>query len=416
MEVQCPMRHPAACFLFLLAGLLFAPHVAVAVEPGPQPDGTFVVAPGRDLGLATNWPGVYGLIRGETYRQPRPIRLPSGVTLVAVGDPEKARPRIVAPRGFINHTHGSARDVTFRGLHITPGESRDADSSPTGVRIIGGVEGITFDDCLIEGFRDNLSFMHAEGRPVRNVTLRNCIVRNAWATGAHSQGLYANTVKGLTIEGNVFSHNGWNEQHPAPGHYKFNHELYINSGCRDVTVRGNVFADACADAVQIRPGGVMEGNLFVGCPIAGYVGGPEPGVVRDNLVLLSPDGPDDRPLGWGISIGSSSLPPSPSSTVEGNLLGLRTGNGGDRPAITVYPTAERVRLIDNAADHTWPSIHNGEPEQIIESRGNRVIELDADPVKAAARAAVADAVAGEIAAVEAIRQVRRAIGGTVVSE
>ena len=111
-------------------------------------------------------------------------------------------------------------------------------------------------------FQDNeLSGKHAKNLSVR----RNVIAYNYG--GTHAQGLWMKDIDGLTVEENIFNHNGWLE---GQNRSIFAHNTYLFE-VNDLTFRGNVVANASSkglnlpsDQVDGVTNVVIEDNLFVG--------------------------------------------------------------------------------------------------------------------------------------------------------
>jgi len=77
------------------------------------------------------------------------------------------------------------------------------------------------------------------------------------------------TICGSWMQRNVFSQN-----------------MYITIYNKNVTVRGNIISRPGHNGLQLRNGGVTEGNLFIRNPLAMFSGGVEPvSITRNNVVL-----------------------------------------------------------------------------------------------------------------------------------
>ncbi len=129
-------------------------------------------------------------------------------------------------------------------------------------------------------------------------------------------------VDGATIEGNLFDHNGWNAQIAAASPTIFNHNMYLQYTDLNVNVIGNISAEASSHGLQVRTGGVIEGNLFIDDPIAmligntsGYAGNPT--VVSGNVILNGVDMATNpaSARGFGIDVN-----PTPSTIIQGNII------------------------------------------------------------------------------------------------
>lgn len=175
-------------------------------------------------------------------------------------------------------------------------------SEKTGIRIIDdGGEGFLIEDCMVSGFKDNITLIGKEASgKLREVIVRRCIVVDSCAPfGGHSQGLYAEAVDDLLVDECIFDRNGWNPDLPDCGATMFNHNLYIQSTCGPAAVRNTISARASSHGLQMRPGGLVEGNLFVGNSLGMYVSRSE-SVVSRNVVLEGKDIDSDNPRGFGI--------------------------------------------------------------------------------------------------------------------
>ncbi|MEO6710734.1 MAG: right-handed parallel beta-helix repeat-containing protein [Planctomycetota bacterium] len=193
-----------------------------------------------------------------------------------------------------------------------------------GAQFLQPASQLLIEDCAFEGYSTNIVLQGLGGRH-SDLRVRRCVIADAYtihATGGHSQGLYAFAVDGLLLEENLFDHNGWNESVPGAGADIFSHDIYIDNGNTAVSVRGNIIANASSHGMQLRPGGAVVDNLFLGNSIALSVGGgnhPETGgvraEVRDNVILDGKNIDDDKPRGWGIWLANIA-----SGRVANNLI------------------------------------------------------------------------------------------------
>lgn len=237
----------------------------------------------------------------------------------------KGRPR------EINH-------LVLIGLHFVadardPASPRFRPPTPVaGIRWLRGTRGVHVEDCVFERYAVGVVFQDVEGLGVRNVRLRRSQVIDSYGVAGqyHSQGLYAEKVDGLVIEECLFDHNGWAEHPALPGAEptKFNHNLYIQTDCKNVELRDSVVLRASSHGIQLRPGGIIEGNVFARNPISILLGGP--GRVAGNVILEGNDiGAGLR--GWGIDLNDA---PPGSQAIEGNLIGqLRSASPDNAMAI-----------------------------------------------------------------------------------
>ncbi|HEX8913104.1 MAG TPA: right-handed parallel beta-helix repeat-containing protein [Humisphaera sp.] len=252
-------------------------------NPLPGTTVTFTVAPaevrvGRDQPtLPPLEPGrTYALERGGRWRVAS-LRVPTGATLTAFGDPALDRPRLVSAGGPAVLLW-NASNVTLRQLAL------EGDLASPALRV-GGGGGIAVEGCEITLGSNGVSVEpvpggSATGGPrVVGVRFVGCDVHDNYTLGpTHAQGLYAAGVDGLVLEGNVFDANGWDAA-TGRGRTMFNHDVYVHATCGPVRAAGNVFARPGSHGMQARSGGVVAGNLFLDCPIGlsfGHLNGDGP--------------------------------------------------------------------------------------------------------------------------------------------
>ncbi len=104
-------------------------------------------------------------------------------------------------------------------------------------------------------------------------------------------------VNHLTIEGNVFDHNGWNEDVSSACATMYNHNMYLNAN--GLVIRDNIIARASSMGIKMRSDStgdaddlVFENNLFVDGEIGSAI----------HLVPWRPmPGPLASPRPWRLS-------------------------------------------------------------------------------------------------------------------
>jgi hypothetical protein len=233
-----------------------------------------------------------------------------------------------APGDTINY-------VAFMGLHMYA-HTRDPGApefvgpeGEEGVRWLSNTDELLFEDMYVhfyEGPNFTIQGTVPDKNTITNVKFRRNVIADSYNTTGHSQGIYAQQVTNLLIEENLFDHNGWNEKVSGAQKTIFNHNLYINVTCENLTVKDNIIVRAASHGLQARPGGLVTGNLFVDDPIAmsfGLVLGgstPKPGgitgEVSDNVILSSADiEPENLPRGMGIQLGNIQ-----SAIIEDNII------------------------------------------------------------------------------------------------
>jgi hypothetical protein len=216
-----------------------------------------------------------------------------------------------APNSTVNY-------VSLIGLHFYA-HTRDPDSpdfvgaaGEEGIRWLATTDGLLIEDVYVQFYR--ATNITVQGM-IQNAAIRRSIIADAYSTSSHSQGIYAQEVTNLLIEGNVFDHNGWNEEVSGAQKTQFNHNMYINATCNNLIVKDNISVRAASHGLQARPGGDVMGNLFVDVPIGfsyGLVLGDSPpkpggvtGEVAGNVILAGTDiEPEALPRGFGIELGN----------------------------------------------------------------------------------------------------------------
>jgi hypothetical protein len=234
-----------------------------------------------------------------------------------------------AYNGFYTQ-NGAVNNVSLIGIHLYA-DTRDPQSATyvgpeggTGVRWLVGSTNLLIEDCVIDSYLTNIA-IDAELGSISNVSLRRNIITDAYSTTGHSQGAIFGGINGLRIEGNVFDHNGWNEQIPEAEPTVFNHNIYINADNNDVVVKDNIIANASSHGLQARSGGQISENIFINNPIGldfGLVNGSPAtpggvdGFVKDNIFYGSRD-IDGADRGTAINVGNI----KPGGTIiSGNIL------------------------------------------------------------------------------------------------
>ncbi len=233
-----------------------------------------------------------------------------------------ARPRIETGQGFgITLGSSTVQEVNFVniiGLHFYA-HTRDPKSSAyqgntagdNGIVVVSKTNSFLVEDCQADYYVSDIVLQNFYG-PVQNVVVRRNVFNDAYSTTQHSQGLYAYGINGLTIEDNVFDHNGWNESITGAQATIYNHNIYLDSNNTGVVVRRNIIANAGSHGLQARSGGIVQDNLFLRNAIGmsfGFVNGSTvmpggvTGDVSGNVFLESRD-IAGAGRGWAIEVGN----------------------------------------------------------------------------------------------------------------
>lgn len=162
-------------------------------------------------------------------------------------------------QGLTIGTRGGIANVVIQGLKFQPNLSASVD----GIAISGKADRILIEDCEITKFVNNVVLQTYFG-PVTNIGLRRNVITDSFSrSGGNSEGLFAEAVNGLTLDGNVFDHNGWGN---GRSQTIFNHNAYVRSTTTGLVAIDNVFSNASSHGLQARSGGHIENNVFIDNP------------------------------------------------------------------------------------------------------------------------------------------------------
>ena len=276
------------------------------------------------------------------------------------------RPRIVTGEqvglGIQTKRGPAIRFLVLKELDFVAARS-GPDKPGTAIGCVGEADHILIEDCRFTGYTVNLVFQVHEGRAISNLTIRRCIVLDSHSSKSHSQGLFCKEVAGLTVEECVFDHNGWSGAYPETVPTMFNHNVYIQTGGRDVLFRNNISARASSHGIQARCGGLVADNLFFECPLAILFGGgqrPIPGPVSGRIsgnVMLNGNDIADAPRGNAIEVNNLD---SEKVTVIADNIAAHVKSKRDGFAVMLdslpgrdeYAGIHNVLMRDNIA-HDW---------------------------------------------------------------
>ncbi|MCX5690846.1 MAG: right-handed parallel beta-helix repeat-containing protein, partial [Planctomycetota bacterium] len=193
-----------------------------------------------------------------------------------------------------------------------------------------------------------------------------CIIVDAYFdTTAHSQGIYASKVDGLLVEECVIDHNGWKGDVAGTGPTIFNHNIYVQGDCGPATIRRNIISAASSHGCQLRPGGMLSDNLFIGNPLAAFVAAdinPVVSTMENNVVYLGRDIDPANQRGSGLEVHALA---TTGAIVRGNIISQReaTGYNGTALAIAnkgavvtdniIYNWSEPAFALTNNNSSTW---------------------------------------------------------------
>jgi hypothetical protein len=229
-----------------------------------------------------------------------------------------------------------------------------------GTRFLNPVTWVLIEDCKFSFFQNNISFdLHLNPTPSSSVIIRRNVIVDAYSIATHAGGIYLDSVTSPLIEENVIDHNGWNASVTGADQTKFNHNIYIQSTSGPAIVRGNIIANASANGLQARRGGVIADNLFVHNPIAGFVAGTASSVTQ-NVIL---EGINNANIGnsWGFFVNSGAS----GSVVQNNII-AHSNVASPEFASDIESGNSGVMLTDNII-YSW-----GFTRQIVDNGSGNV--------------------------------------------
>ncbi len=241
---------------------------------------------------------------------------------------------------------GPLQHLAFVGLHLyahtRDPETIDFMGAPggPGIQWLAPTDDLLFEDMMVQYYATSNINLKAN---MTNVRVRRSVIVDAYDVSDNAQGLYVEGVKGVLIEENVFDHNGWNTNAGLMGlalPTLYNHNLYVQSNCDDVTIRGNLSTRAASHGIQARAGGTVTGNLVLDNPVGMSFGlvpddwdpktGGVTGTLAGNVVRDASDIDATNQRGIGIQLGNIQ-----SAMVDDNILAHDSSLGMASIAIDV---------------------------------------------------------------------------------
>lgn len=226
---------------------------------------------------------------------------PAGIFAWDDGSPECAGRRpVIACRdaNAIDIDAPGVHDVAFVGLHLTAADRDPADAgfrvaskSNYGVQALFPTKSVHLEDCRIDHFAFNVSFVCAgnKGRH-ENLVLRRCLLLDAWGPPTElyrGQGIYLERCRGVRLIECVLDHNGWIEGAAGvkPVRNIYRHGAYVNeAGVEDVIFEECLVSRNANYGVQLRAGGAVRRCVFYDNATSIGVGG-ESAEVSDNYIV-----------------------------------------------------------------------------------------------------------------------------------
>ena len=187
----------------------------------------------------------------------------------------------------------------------------------------------TIDDILLEGctfrFYDSNVILSASTATNGNIRMRRNVISDNYSVMAHSQGMFATNATHVTLEDNIFDHNGWYKQSINSDNSRvdgqanfFNHNTYF-ANMHDVLFQENSFYRSSSIGTKwtANSGEASSTNLDIinnfyhdgeiGISIGGNTSAPAKRFknvqVTGNVYSdIGRSQPTNRNLGWGIEI------------------------------------------------------------------------------------------------------------------
>ena len=229
--------------------------------------------------------------------------------------------------------------LAIRGLDFNPGNVAGPD-----VNFTGSTNYILIENNIFRYTSLTLTNGLAAGEPrsTHDVVRMNSFY-GEWHPSAHAQGIYNGGTDGITIEDNVFWHNGWkvgvtrDEPVATGGPTMFRHPVYAQNSSTAIMYRRNLVIDAAADGGHLLGPSTATENVIIDCPIAldmtggvGYETVQPKGVLYEasyNAIIGAMDLTSTDPRGFGIITRNG----APGSSAHHNLLVRATNaSGGNR--------------------------------------------------------------------------------------
>nr|WP_277987210.1 immunoglobulin-like domain-containing protein [Microbulbifer salipaludis] len=264
-------------------------------------------------------------------------------------------------------------NLVVSGLHFYA-HTRDPDSESftsvsvsRGINWFRGTSYLLIEDNYIEHYKEGIQIDDLDNLNISGVTIRRNVIVDSYSTSSHAQGIYVARSEGVLIEENTFDHNGWHESFPGANATKFNHSIYIQNGNLDIDIRNNIISRSSSHGMQLRPGGVIDGNFLIRNPISILLGlsdsGVSDGKITNNIILNGNDiGPGPLQRGWGID-----FKPENNALVENNIVAHVLSAAGNRFGIKESAVATYGKnIVYRWEEGTDAGKSYSDPERTIE--------------------------------------------------
>lgn len=239
-------------------------------------------------------------------------------------------------------------NYAIRGLDLDGASQPDVVES-----FVGGNNNVLLENNIFRAV--DVTFDKGSGSQASHQVMRKNAFYGTWSPTSHAQGLYVGGTDALTVEDNVFWHNGWkvgvtrDTDVTLGGPTTFRHALYAQIDTSSL-VRRNTFIDPSLTGCSCRGDTSIQENVFIDNPGAIGAGmGPNYNVYRPNgvaidigynLVLGDADLNSSLPFGQAIASGNG----KPGSSAHNNLILLSRNM-----------TGMNVATLNNQSQYDQPS-------------------------------------------------------------
>ncbi len=337
-------------------------------NPGTQGAPVRTIAAGYAL-LRDGYPDQLLLRRGDTFTEGAIYWNKSGrsagepTLLGAFGTTTDPRPVwVTGTDSALNLSGANPRFIFVQSIEMTPGtDSRGGG----GVGRVGNCDTITFEDCYIHNYTNNVAFLEGNDSDMcRNVTFRRCTIADAWQAGGQGtrgQGFMLGHAPNFTVEECIVIGNGWQnggQPRSTEAHNFYTYAVMDNLTIRDCIVANGSFLGISANGNN----GTFTGNLCVG-NVVGIGARPQNCAVENNVVTecawpgagWDTQGIDSRTL-WAGSHTELNLPGP--ITIRNNLVSNNPGVAGSGNGAIQYNSSNpgdsrAVRQMTGNVVHGW---------------------------------------------------------------
>lgn len=265
--------------------------------------------------------------------------------LMATPDIQNPRPILECRLGVLNDK-GVLANVIVAGLDFydplaDPSNAQFAKATQSaqasGLYLVNpqAANHILIEDCRVQFMCTGIDVEAIGNSPMSTIIVWQCVIANNYGG---RDGIYSQFIIDLCVVNCLFDHNGWIA--PAgtwAGYAKniFTHNLYLQewtsqyvsstylSTNPQTRVIGLLSAEAAAEGIEQRSGGLLAGSLFLANPIAGFIGPSGGAAAIQNCVVDGGGGLFDLTIGgatmargWGLFLNAVA-----SATVS-NILAI----------------------------------------------------------------------------------------------